>query len=276
MPVPPEIRAALASYGFETRRIELVSPLRERKGLRMAYRAEGADGRVIKARHCTSEDEARTLLELRAALEPAFAPVVARHGCVLLEEWIEGEPIAPERAESRAEEAGELLGRLHTTELPRDTAATCSTERWRWNGHSDIELLARADALAGADAERLVARLDREDPREARVSLVHRDFCGENMVVDSRGRLRLIDNERVGIDASGFDLGWTFHRWPMSSRAWSRFLGAYRKVAPSTEALAFWQIAAALTCSRVFLQRMPERLPESLARLRRFAAEGGA
>lgn len=274
--LPAEVAAALAAVGFAPASIELLSPLGERKGMRLAYRVEAADGRVLKLRHCTSEEEARALQELRAALDPAFAPVVDRRGSVLFEEWIAGTPLSPVEAEERVDEAGALLARLHLQPLPAEAASAQSTARWRTAAASDIELLSSGGALSSGDAERLNAHLDRADPRLARVTLTHLDFCAENFVCDEGGRLRVIDNERVGLGAPGFDLGWTRHRWPMSDAGWRRFLAAYRDAGGEIEALAFWQIAAALTCTRVFFQRMPERLENSLTRLRRFAAEGGA
>jgi hypothetical protein len=58
----------------------------------------------------------------------------------------------------------------------------------------------------------------------------------------------------------------------MPEATWGRFLRGYRSSAPSEpEATGFWKIAAALTGTRVFLQRIPERVDASVALLRRFA-----
>ena len=55
-------------------------------------------------------------------------------------------------------------------------------------------------------------------------------FRTENMLIDPRGRLRIIDNEWFAIDPAGLDLGRSFTRWPMSQGAWGRFRRAYRSM----------------------------------------------
>jgi Ser/Thr protein kinase RdoA (MazF antagonist) len=272
---PPEvardIAEALDQYGLRPARIELVSPLRERKGIRFAYRADTDDGHSVKVRHFATGEDARRHFELRAGLEAAFAPALARYGSVLIEEWVEGLPLTELDGDGRAEEAGALLGRLHGRQLGADLPSRISTRKWRDGAESDLEVLSAAGTLTLAEAARLRAEIERRDPGAARTALIHLDFCVENMLIDRRGKLRVIDNELLSINPAGLDLGRTFHRWPMSERAWIRFFEAYRSSAPSEpEPTGFWRIAAALTGTRVFLQRSPQRLDESVALLRRF------
>jgi Phosphotransferase enzyme family len=280
IPGPPEVsrdvEAALDRFGLRPRRIELVSPLRERKGIRFAYRVEADDGRSIKLRHFGSPEDARRHFELRTGLEAAFAPALANDGSVVLEEWIEGEPPSEPEADARAEEAGALLGRLHARSLGPTIPAAVSTQKWIDGADSDLAILSGAGALGADEATRLRAELARRDPRSARTALIHLDFCAENMLIDAKGALRIIDNELLSINPAGLDLGRTFHRWPMAEAAWRRFLRGYHSAAPrAPEAVGFWKISAALTGTRVFSQRMPQRLEGSLALLRRFAAGDG-
>ena len=273
--VSREIAEALERHQVQCRRIELVSPLRERKGIRFAYRVDTADGGTVKLRHFGAAADARAHLELRAGLEEAFAPALARSGAVLFEAWIDGVALTELDAEARSEEAGALLGRLHARPLGPGVEPACATRRWRAGAESDVEILRRAGSLAPGEAATLLAELSRCDPGTARVALIHKDFCAENMLVDGLGRLRVIDNEQLEIGPAGFDLGRTFHRWPMSAAAWAGFVRGYRSSSsPSSdpEATGFWRMVAALVGGRVFLERAPERLDATLALLRRFVA----
>jgi len=267
-----DIDRALARCGMTPRSTVLISPLGERKGMRFAFRVELDDGRRVKARHFGSDAAARRVFALHAGLEPAFARVVAHEGAVLIEEWIEGTLLSPLQAETWTEEAGALLGRLHRTPLGANVRPTSSTRAWRAAAESDLTLIASTGQLSAGAVASLRTEIARGDPRVARVALVHQDFCAENMLVDGQGRLRIIDNEQVDIAPVGFDLGRTFHRWPMAAETWGRFLRAYRSAAAAApEALGFWKIVASLVTTRVFLQRLPARVDASLGLLRRLA-----
>jgi hypothetical protein len=267
-----EIEEALTHFGLRLRGLTPVSPLGTRKGRRRAYRVECEDGRTVKVRQVDSVEDARRLCRLRAGLEEAFAPVLAQHGPVLLEEWIEGVPLSGVDAEARLEEAGALLGRLHARALDPDEPVARSTRGWVSRAMSDLEILATAGKLAPAEVKALRGEILRRDPGEASSAVIHRDFCAENMVIDAGGRLRIIDNEQMHIGPAGFDLGRTYDRWPMTAHAWERFRRGYRGAADEVEALGFWKIAAALVGARVRLQRSPHRLDAVLSLLRRFAA----
>jgi hypothetical protein len=266
-----EIEEALDREGLRPRRSVPISRPEVRKRRRFTYRVELEDGRTIKVRQLESVEAASRLLELRVGLEEAFAPAMARHGPVLLETWIEGVPLTELDPEARVEEAGALLGRLHSIELPAGPQMV-STLKWRERTKADLEILVEGGKLGLRELARLDAELDRWDPGTARLACVHQDFCAENMMIDAGGRLRVIDNEWLAIDPAGVDLGRTFIRWPMSEGAWERFLRAYRsatRVDPGP--LPFWKIVAALWTARIRLNQAPERLAGPLGLLRRFA-----
>ncbi|MGH7898278.1 MAG: phosphotransferase family protein [Candidatus Binatia bacterium] len=253
-------------------RAALLSPLGVNKGRRCAYRVEDSAGRVLKAREFESADEARRVFELRAGLEDAFAPALARHGAVLLEEWIEGEPLAERDFGTWAEPAGALLGRLHARPLGPDQPATLSTERWIAGAEADLELLGAAGKLAAREVGRLRDEIRRRDPGSSPTALVHTDFSAGNMLIDGEGRLRIIDNEGLAVRPPGLDLGRTFHLWPMPAATWQRFRRGYRSVASDPGASGFWRIVATLVGARLFLRLDPPRHEASLALLRRFLA----
>ena len=261
----PALEAAIEAHGLAPCRATPISSLHDpdRTG-RIAYRVETEDGRRVKLRLLESEDAVRRLVVLRSGIDPAFTAVVARYGPVLLEEWVEGEPLPGSEAEARVEEAAALLGRLHRTPLA-DEPDRCSSEPWREAAESDLLLLAEAGRLPEEPAEALRRRLAAEDPGEARAALIHRDFCAENLIVDPGGQLHMVDNEWLMVGPPAWDLGRTFHRWPMSPDAWERFTKAHRAEVGEPEAYGFWQLSATLLSARVFHQHAPERLPPLLA-----------
>lgn len=274
---PPEVSqdlaAAIARRGIRPRDVALVSPLGVRKGMRFAYRVEGEDGRIVKARHFGTAAQARIHYALRSELEDAFGRAIAVDGAVVFEEWVAGEAPTPLEAEARAEEAGALLGRLHSRPLAPDVPGVRATSPWHAAARADAEILREGQALSAAEVDALVAELGRRDPSSAPVALIHKDFCAENFLIDRSGHLRVIDNEQIAIEPIGFDLGRTFHRWPMARDARAAFRRGYRSTGPGDAgAEGFWRIVAVLVGARVFFQRMPERLESSVAVLRRLLA----
>lgn len=266
-----EIEDALAHLGVRQSRLMPISD--PKKGTRFTFRVEQEGGPVIKVRLLESADAVRRLLELRTGLEESFAPAIGYYDRVLIEAWIDGEPLP--HPDARVEEAGHLLGKLHAREVAA-TPAKVSTGQWRDRALANLEHFGASGTLDAAHIASLDTALRRHDPGTARMVLVHGDFCDENMIVDARQRLCVIDNEAFAIDAAGMDLGRTFSRWPMSESAWERFVCAY-EIAADVEIgpLGFWQIALALWGLRIrFHFGRDPSLP--LARLRRLAAEPGA
>lgn len=264
------IADALGRHGCRPRRVEPLSPLGDRKGRRLAYRVDLRDGATMKVREYEDEDTARSVFELNADLGPVFAGVVARYGCVVIEEWIEGESLAP-RDEYRAiEEAGAILGRLHASH-PQRSSGRVDTGRWRREAVADLDLLRQAGCVRRGDADLLLGVVEETDPGEASTAVIHFDFCAENMIRDGSGALRVVDNELLCIGPRGLDLGRTFHRWPAAAENWSRFFAGYQSQAGDPGAARFWRIVAALLGARVFLQCCPERLPATIEHLQALA-----
>lgn len=276
--MPAHVEAALSEHGMVPAAVELLSPLRERKGTRLAWRVDTRDGGRIKARDLGSEHEARRVFDIRARLDTAFAPALGRHGSVLIEQWIDGEPLAGRESGRRFHEAGALLGRLHGTPLQPDAPSTCATRGWLRIASSAIAFLADRGRLTRGEAAALQEALVTRDPGTDRNTIVHTDLCAENIIIDGSGALRVIDNENVAVGPAGFDLGCTFHRWPMSGADRDRFQDGYRSAAGrdpfgDPRANAFWRIVAPLMGARVHMANDPGRLEASLALLRRFARD---
>jgi hypothetical protein len=263
-----EVAAALVALGLDAASMDLVSPLGTRKGIRFAYRVVTAGGQIVKARHLGTAQDANRLRALRTRLEPAFIPVLDQSGAVLVEEWVDGTRLCELDPTPWLEPAGALLGRLHRA---APSSSTTSTRSWTEAALSDLALLEGADELTGGEAAVLRERLDATDPQSACTGLIHKDFCADNIVIDTTGTLRMIDNELLDLGPIGFDLGRTFHLWPMDADAQNAFdLGYQSAGPPPLAATGYWRIVATLVGGRVFLTRSRVRLEETVRLLRRF------
>jgi len=267
-----EMRETTTSLGLRVRRVMPLTLPDPRKRGRSTWRVDLRDGGSLKARRLESAEAAQELVRLRDGLEPAFARVVACRGPVLVEEWIEGEPLAGPTADERAGEAGVLLGRLHRTPIT-SVPGESRTVDWRAQADGDLDALRAAGALDNDEVDALREELRRHDPGRARGVLIHRDFCAENMLLDGAARLRVIDNEWFTIGPAELDLGRTLQRWPLSGAARREFLDAYRTATGTAHGpLDFWTLIAALLSARARLGQLPDRLEA----VRRLVARRGA
>jgi aminoglycoside phosphotransferase (APT) family kinase protein len=275
----PEIAIALDCAGLCARAFGQISQMRPGDARRSVYRIDLDSGRVIKARLLPDEETARRLFEICRDLPDAFAPVLGCYGAVLLEEWIDGEKLGDTiPSDDQLVTAGSLLAQLHATPIVagRPVHDRRSTVTWREKTEAGLRQVVAAGELEEQDTSLILGTLKRLDPRQAIFGLTHTDLCGENMVVDRAGRLRVVDNERVGIDALGFDLARAWYRWALPAPAWERLGSAYAARAPFTEPLEtfdFWSIIAVVHSATVRVQKDRTRAHVPLDRLRRMAAD---
>lgn len=272
------VSAALAQAGLAGWSCTNISRLRPDVLNRTAFRIDLDRGGTVKARVLDDDDVASQLVQMRADLPDAFGRVLAQHGRVLIEEWIEGTPL-PEPADlSVAAAAGALLGRVHATTAVDGWVAPemRPTVEDRNDARQALEALEAAGALSGEEIRRFEQALQQFDPGEALVGLTHRDFCGENMVLDRTGRLRVIDNERVGIKALGYDLARTWYRWALPPSAWTWFREHYAVQGPYNQwgkSFRFWQIMVTAQAAALRLRSYPEQAHVPLACLKTLAAD---
>ena len=111
-PLEPEVQAALERAGIRPRSCVRISKLRSTDAGRCTYRIEHDRG-TVKARRLEDEPTARQLATLRSELPEAFAPVLLQHGRVLIEAWIDGDPLPAVPEPHHLETAGALLGEMH-------------------------------------------------------------------------------------------------------------------------------------------------------------------
>jgi thiamine kinase-like enzyme len=276
-PLEPEIANALERAGLRARSVRALARIQPAASGRAVYRIDLEAGCTIKARRLNDEATARRLFEIRRELPAAFAPAICRHGSVLLEEWIDGEELG-DACPSNAQlaEAGALLAQLHARSELAGAAlhAWSSTRDWREQSEQGLESLVAAEALDLQAARGIGAALARLDPQRALVGLVHSDFCGENMLIDGSGRLRVIDNERLRVDALGFDVGRSWYRWSLPPPAWEIFQSAYAARMPFSEPLenlGFWSLVVVVKSAVLRLRVDPARAQVPLTRLRAMA-----
>jgi aminoglycoside phosphotransferase (APT) family kinase protein len=198
---------------------------------------------------------------------------------VLLEEWIDGVPLTSAAVEDRhLAEAAAVLAEVHLVEALAgvpvrewgDTAARLAATETR------LQRLAGAGALDEASRTVLASALRDHDPRRAEIGLVHLDFCPENLVIDREGRLRVVDNEALAVDALAYDLGRSWYRSALPPARWALFEAAYRRhggPAASAGSTLFWRIAAVTEGAITRLERDSRGAQPSLDRLGQLAAE---
>lgn len=267
-----QLEAAFGRLGLRIERLDRLPSVGQKRG-RRAYRVETHQGHAVKARWLETEDVARRLVDLRAALEPAFAPVIGRVGQVILEAWIEGTPLPEPVPETLVQAAGELLGRHHATEPPEGRGVVRTAE-WQATSLQELDALRERGTLEASVADRLQRVLEDLDPGVTPAALLHGDFCSENMILDRAGRLAVIDNEWQSIGPPGLDLGRTFSRWRMAPSAWQVFVRSHDASAQlDTGALDYWKVVATLWGARIRRDQRPDRLAPAIDLLRRLAAE---
>jgi hypothetical protein len=260
--------------------VSVTSMARSRWSL-LAAKSDRLLGHTIKARLLPDAETARRLFEICRDLPDAFAPAFGCYGAVLLEEWIDGAELGDTLpSDAHLVEAGSLLARLHATPIVAGSRVhdLRSTAAWREKTEAGLRQVLAAGELDEPDALLIQGALERLDPGQAVFGLVHTDLCGENMVVDRAGRLRVVDNEHVGIDALGFDVARTWYRWALPAPAWERLRSIYAARAPFAEPLEtfdFWSVVTIVHSAALRLQKDRPRARVPLDRLRRMAADMG-
>jgi aminoglycoside phosphotransferase (APT) family kinase protein len=284
-PRAPDARLAgalaplIRTLGSGVTEITPISKLQRHSSLLGAYRVSLADGRTLKLRLLPAPELGQRVKRILLGMDDSrFARIVGRHGRALVEEWIEGAPPAdPPHAETAAE-AGDLLGRLHARRSLGGLAlhASAPTTAHRQHIESDLSLLVDVGRLDASTAKRLVAVAAAGDPGEAVTGIGHFDFCGENMIVDTCGRLRIIDNEHLAIGPLDFDLQRSLHRWGLPPHSRAAFLGAYaahRGPELGAARACFWRLRSVAKSACVRVRLGHESASEPLAELARMAGE---
>ena len=267
----------LARLGAEAVAAESITTLHLQGSPRFAYRVTLADGRTVKLRRPSRPERAARAWELLEAIGDArFAMVILREGNLAVEEWIDGTPLdaRPPRPEHVASAAA-FLAALHRVRIDGiDVGRVVATTAMRDATCSRLEGLRQYALLAGEEESRLSIAVRRLAPATARIGITHNDLCGENLVVDTSGTLRVVDNEDVAPGFVDFDLARTWYRWELEPTAWEHFLARYVTeggTRPEPSVFEFWKIAAVAKSAVVRLAASPPQREHALSRLRALA-----
>lgn len=237
---------------------------------RDTFRLDFEGGVTLKGRRLASPGVAARIESIVARLDPGrFPRVVARCGAALLETWIPGETLDRKPAErAHLRWAAETLGGVHRTATPLRRRLWLRARRELLARH--LRRLVAAGALEGAAARRLEERALANAPRTAELTLIHRDLCPENIVVDPSGRLFSVDNAGARVGAADEDLARTCYRWPLDSAASAEFLDTYRAFRDPRgflEHRRFWMVAALVHATWIRQSRGYARADVPLRRL---------
>jgi phosphotransferase family enzyme len=243
-----DLEQALADLGATPARIEVVSSPHSPRPRPGAFRLCLADGRQLKATLTTSGGHAKKVKYLLGCLDArVFPPVLARHGRVIVTEWINGEPLEVDASPARLREAAAVQAKLHLTPVPADCRyPTRDLDGLAVQAEADMRAAADLDAIGDVRAGAAVDALRRFAPSVADCGFVHRDFCPENLVVGGGGALCAIDNETISLGPYDFDLARTWYRWPMDAARRRIHLEAYaarRATGAFLDHFPFWAIA---------------------------------
>jgi Ser/Thr protein kinase RdoA (MazF antagonist) len=219
----------------------------------------------VKVRKLETAAAVDALAEVRRALPACFAPIVARQADLLVEAWVDGRTLGAGEANARAFELGSMMGALHRQFAQPLAPVTIEGRREQALAH--VDELARRRCIPAAAAATLMRELGAAAVAGGR-TIVHLDFCPENIVCDAQGCLHVIDNEWLRADTPGIDIGRSFARWPASDAAWARFLDGYHCANGFPPAAArFWLIAMAAASAMLRIDQPAPRAALPLTRL---------
>ena len=243
-----DLQQALADIGATVARIDVVSSPRSPRPRPAAFRLCLADGRQLKATLTTSGGHAKKVKYLLDRLDPrVFPPVLARHGRVIVTQWVDGTPLEIDASADRLREAAAVQAKLHLTPVPADCRyPTRDLDAIAAQAEADVRAAADLEAIGEAGARAAVDALRRFAPSDTDCGFVHRDLCPENLVVSGNGRLCAIDNETISLGPFEFDLARTWYRWPMEAARRRIHLEAYaarRATGAFLDHFPFWAIA---------------------------------
>lgn len=227
--LPTDLASVVAEVGVPLRAVALVTPLRSARLDRGCFRLTFADGRVLKGRHVESVERADRLEALTARLDPrSFPPVLARRGRALLTAWVDGTPLDRVRPSPAVLDAcGGLQAAVHRIVVEPRAEWRRRPADWPVRLASSLRVLVDAAGLGSAEARQAEALAVGYAPPRASLGLCHGDLCPENVVLARDGRVVVVDNDSIAVDAYGFDLARTWYRWPMSDAQARRYMRGY-------------------------------------------------
>lgn len=226
---------ALESLDMRALRHTLLTTLPTPRLARCAFRVELSDGRTVKVRRLLLESRVDEVYAIRQQLSRQFAPILHRVGPVLIEEWVEGQSLG-EDSSAYLGAAAALLRTLHQQQSVQ--AGDCAV--YLQELEAGLSLLETSQELSHRQTSALRELALASAPERVGETLIHTDFCADNLILTAGQELVVIDNEALRLGPVEFDLARVLYRWPMGEESWKLFLDHYGAADPSP----FWHVLA--------------------------------
>jgi hypothetical protein len=197
---------------------------------RAAWRLQFADRSTLKGVRFNTPavaDQVEPLLRLLG--DQHFPPIVARRGSAMLFRWIEGQPLRDYELQAGFLRRCALLhGWIHMAKVERAPGGSAgSMADWGVRLEAAFNELRRSGVHVRTEAATLLPVAREHVPARAMTGIIHGDLCAENLIVEPRGRLFVVDNETLQVGALDYDLARTWYRWPMRLDEWRDYREAY-------------------------------------------------
>ena len=204
-----------------------------------AFRLKFEDGLIMKGRRMFSASHASKVAYWIESLKSPMLPAVqGRYKSALLLDWVPGTSIEPcSSFDSRTHGVcAEFQANLHCTTDPgiSSTPPRFTLEELGNRLADNCSALYSHGLLDKADTRQL-SELAKTDQIQCATSLVHDDLCGENLIRDPVGNVRVIDNEGLGVGFAPIDIARTVYRWQMDMDTERLYLQHYESVCPADE-----------------------------------------
>lgn len=227
-----------------------ITSLSARRSNRAGFRVVLADGSALKARRFESEFEAARFARLTQHLDnPRVPAAIAQRGAAVIEPWAEGRSLTTaEMSPAELRDCGALLGAIHIARPPHGSDGEIAIARREREDRLSINL--QRLSLAGKLDEEFGRRVHAAAaaaPSAPAIGLIHGDFCPENLVRTTDGRILAIDNETIRLEALDYDLARSWYRWPMTAAQARCFIEGYatrRPAEPFLRHFSYWAICA--------------------------------
>ncbi len=216
--VGDDLVALVRDHAFPVVSVSRVSSLSSRSWDRAAFRLTLADGSSRKGRRFESTMAAERVSALASYLPSGpFPRTIAARGVAHLEDWIDGTVLAGGRiSDGHRRRAGAIARAIHSVDLPASFLAPAPGAGSRDALAARVGRLAHNGALSPDDGARALELAETYTPTSSHVGLVHGDICPENIVIDTAGDLRVIDNDSLAVRPREFDLARIWYRWAMT------------------------------------------------------------
>ena len=249
--LPAGIVALVHRFSRQLVAVKCLTALPSELRAHAAFMVELADGTRVKARQVETAEQANRIVAIRSVLPDRHFPKILAHcDTALIEEWIDGSPIASRPTDHpTAIQSGQLLGLIHKSPIPpvlTSPDVSMPGRRLTRLDRQTNELVDRGK-ITSAEKDRILELSRRHRPDHCESGIIHRDFCAENLIEGRRGALYAVDNETMRYDALDFDLARTWYRWPMEPDYWSSFLDGYgslRSTVNFKRHAPFWCLSA--------------------------------